>query len=143
MFGDHIVLAYSILGSVVALYVVVIVSLSLPQCVVVSALRMLLLFLACEMVFWMCFENVSLGSQVSPRILGSFTVGNVVLSICSVRVVRCSAGSGVKSVVVVLSAFSVSWLSLVQVCMSWRYCCTCCCAACGLVWEDRMVMSSA
>ena len=76
---------------------------------------------------------MSLGSSVRPRILGCLTVGSCVLFMCRVSVVLYSAGSGVKSVVVVLSALSVSWLAMVQSCICWRYCCTCCCAMCGLV----------
>lgn len=51
---------------------------------------------------------MSLGSNVSPKILGFLTVGRGVLLMCSVRVVLYSAGSGVKSVVVVLLALSVN-----------------------------------
>lgn len=75
MMGDQIVLAYSIRGSVVALYVVTIVSFDFPQCVVVSALSILLDCLALVIVFCVCFVNVSFGSHVRPRILGFFTVG--------------------------------------------------------------------
>ena len=56
----------------------------------------------------MCLLKVSLGSKVTPSILGSVCVGRVVPFICSVSVVLYSAGSGVKSVVDVLFAFSVS-----------------------------------
>lgn len=59
------------------------------------------------------------------------------------RVVLCSAGSGEKSVVVVLSAFSVSWFWSVQLWMLCRYCCTWACACCGLLCVDSTVMSSA
>ena len=41
-------------------------------------------------------------------------MGSVVLLICSVSVVLYSAGSGVKSVVVVLDALRVSWFCMVQ-----------------------------
>ena len=40
-------------------------------------------------------------------------MGSVVLLICSVSVVLYSAGSGVKSVVVVLDTLRVSWFCLV------------------------------
>lgn len=43
--GAQIVLAYSRIGLVIVLYVVAIVSLDLPQCVVVSDLRMLMVCL--------------------------------------------------------------------------------------------------
>ena len=120
MMGDHIVLAYSSVGRVMALYVMASVSFDLPQCVEVSALSMFSVGFALLMVFCVCFEKVSLGSSVSLRIFGSFTVGSVVLSICSVRVVLYSAGSGVKSVVVVFDALSLSWLSCVHLCISCR-----------------------
>ena len=51
---------------------------------------------------------------MSPGIFGSLFVGSVVLLICSVSVVLYSAGSGVKSVVVVLDALRVSWFCMVQ-----------------------------
>ena len=63
----------------------------------------------------MCLEYVSLGSRVRPRIFGSRTVGSVVSCIFSVSVLLYSAGSGVKSVVVVLDAFSMSELSVIHV----------------------------
>lgn len=107
--GDQMVLAYSITGSVVVLYVVINVSFDLPQCVVVSVFSMFMFCLVRVFVFRMCWANVSFGSQVSPRIRGSLTVGSMVLFICSVSVVLYSAGSGVNSVVVVLSALRVSW----------------------------------
>ena len=90
------------------------VSLAFPQCVVVSAPRILLLCLALLAVFSMCFENFSFGSRVRPRILGSLTVGRVWFPIVSDRVLLYSAGSGLNRVVVVLSGFSVSWLVVVQ-----------------------------
>ena len=51
--GDHIVLAYSIIGRVIVLYVVVSVSLDLPQCVDVSVLRMFIVCLDLVSVFCM------------------------------------------------------------------------------------------
>ena len=66
----------------------------------------------------------------------------MVLFICCVSVVLYSAGSGVKSVVVVLDVLRVSWFCLVQSYISCRYGCTCCCAMCGFACEDRMVVSS-
>ena len=48
-------------------------------------------------------QNVSFGSKVIPRIFGCFVVGNVWLFNLSDRVVLYSVGSGVESVVVVLS----------------------------------------
>ena len=118
--GDHTVFAYSMIGRVIVLYVVVSVSLFLPQCVVVRALSRFIVFVALVFMFCMCVEYVSLGSSVSPSILGFFCVGNVSLFICSVRVVLYCAGSGVKSVVVVLDVFSVSWFCCVQSCICCR-----------------------
>ena len=118
--GDHIVFAYSIIGRVIVLYVVVSVSLDFPQCVDVSAFMMLIVCFDLVSVFCMWLEYVSLGSRVRPSILGCFIVGSCVLFMCSVSSVLYSAGSGVKSVVVVLSAFSVSWFVMVQLCICWR-----------------------
>ena len=53
------------------------------------------------------------------------------------------AGSGVKSVAVVLEVFRESWFCCVQLCICCKYCCTCVCAVVMLVWVERMVMSSA
>ena len=86
---------------------------------------------------------MSLGSNVSPRIFGSLTVGRVSLSMCSVRVVLYSAGSGVNSVVVVLDLFSVRLLSFIHVFTCSRYGCICCCAVFGFMYDDMMVVSSA
>ena len=46
---------------------------------------------------------MSLGSRVSPNIVGLIFMGSIVLSICSASCVLYSAGSGVKRVHVVLS----------------------------------------
>ena len=56
-------------------------------------------------MIFMCCENVSFGSKVTPRIFGFLAVGSVFLPSLSDRVVLYSAGSGVKSEVVVLSVF--------------------------------------
>ena len=56
MMGDQIVLAYSRMGLVIALYVMLSVSLYFPQCVVVSAFMMCIVCLAFSVVFCMCFE---------------------------------------------------------------------------------------
>ena len=87
----------------------------------VRAFRTLMDFLALLIVFWVCLPKLSLGSKVSPRILGSFMVGRGVLFIVRESVVLYSAGSGVNSVVVVLEALSVSWFWIVQLCMCSRY----------------------
>ena len=47
-------------------------------------------------VISMCLLYVSLGSRVSPSILGLMFMGCVMLSICSSSCVQYSAGSGVK-----------------------------------------------
>ena len=57
------------------------------------------------MVTFACCENVSFGSRAIPRIFKCFVVGSVWLLNLSDRVLPYSAGSGVKSVVVVLSVF--------------------------------------
>ena len=80
---------------------------------------------------------------MSPSIFGCLTVGSVVLSIVSVSVVLYCAGSGVKSVVVVLFALSFNWFACVHVCICSRYGCTCCCAMRGCVCVESIVMSSA
>ena len=141
--GDQTVFAYSMIGRVIVLYVVVRVSLLLPQYVVVSALSRLIVFVAFVFVFCMCVEYVSFGSSVRPSILGLVFVGSVSLFICSVKVVLYCAGSGVKSVVVVLDVFSVSWFCCVQSCICCRYGCTCDCAVVIFVCVERTVTSSA
>ena len=81
MMGDVMVLAYSSLGRISVLYVTVSVSLSFPQEVEVKALSTFVVSRPLSIVFCMCFEYVSLGSNVSPKILGCFSVGSSVLSI--------------------------------------------------------------
>ena len=56
MMGDQIVLAYSRMGLVITLYVMLSLSLDFPQCVVVSAFMMCIVCLAFSVVFCMCFE---------------------------------------------------------------------------------------
>ena len=120
MMGDHIVLAYSNVGLVIALYVVSNVSFVFPQCVVVSDFRMFTVFLAFVTVFCMCCEKVNFGSNVSPSILGVVVVGSGVLFMCRFMGALYWAGSGVNSVAVVLVAFRVSWFCLVQLCICSR-----------------------
>ena len=86
---------------------------------------------------------MSFGSNVSPKIFGFLTVGSVSLLICRVRVLLYWAGSGVKSVVVVLVVLRESWFCFVQLCICWRYCCTCVCAVFMFVCVESIVMSSA
>ncbi len=56
MMGDHMVLEYSRMGLVIALYVVVMVSLCLPHFVDVSALSMFIVLRAFVAVCLMCSE---------------------------------------------------------------------------------------
>ena len=77
----------------------------LPHLVEVSAFRILSVCFALVIATFICFENVSFGSRVIPRIFRCFVVGNVWLFNVSDRVVPYSVGSGVTSVVVVLSVF--------------------------------------
>ena len=98
---------YSKIGQVIALNVETINSFCLHHLVEVSAFRMLSVCFALVMVTFTCCENVGFGSRVIPRIFGCFDVGTVWLFnlLVSDRVVLYSAGSGVKSVVVVLPVF--------------------------------------
>ena len=68
-----------------------------------------------------CSLNVSLGSKVSPSILGLRIVGSRVLSSYSDSSSLYSAGSVVKSVVIVLLALSFRSFVFVQVCTSSTY----------------------
>ena len=112
--GDHTVEAYSSIGLVTVLYVVVRVSFVFPHVVEVSAFRMLRVLFALSVVCLMCELKVIFGSNVSPSILGVLVVGSVVWSMVSVRVSLYSAGSGVKRVVMVLSALMIKSLSFVH-----------------------------
>ena len=71
------VFAYSKMGRVIVLKVDIISSFCLPHLVDVSALRMLRVRFALMVVSFMCCENVSFGSRVTPSIFGCLTVGNV------------------------------------------------------------------
>ena len=94
------------MGLVTVLYVFVKVSLFLPQWVEVRAFSILIVFSTLSFKVLICSLNVSLGSMVSPSILGLRIVGSRVLSSCSDSSSLYSAGSGVKSVVIVLSPTS-------------------------------------
>ena len=94
------------MGLVTVLYVFVKVSLFLPQWVEVRAFSIFIVFSALSFEVLICSLNVSLGSKVSPSILGLRIVGSRVLSSCSDSSSLYSAGSGVKSVVIVLLALS-------------------------------------
>ncbi len=119
--GDQMVDAYSRMGRVMVVYVFVRTSLCLPQDEAVSALMMLRVLRALSDMALMCCVNVSLGSSVRPSIFGYFVVGRVMLLMWSERVVSYSAVSGVKSVVVVLLALSVSWLRCVHASIWCKY----------------------
>ena len=97
------------MGLVTVLYVFVKVSLFLPQWVEVRAFSILIVFPALSFEVLICSLNVSLGSKVSPSILGLRIVGSRVLSSCSDSSSLYSAGSGVKSVVIVLLANFQIW----------------------------------
>ena len=71
------------MGLVTVLYVFVKVSLFLPQWVEVRAFSILIVFSALSFEVLICSLNVSLGSKVSPSILGLRIVGSRVLSSCS------------------------------------------------------------
>src|SRR5664279_823308 len=90
--GDQMVLAYSRIGRVIVLYVVIRVSFCFPQVVDVSAFRILIDLSAFSFVASMCLWKVSFGSKVSPSILGFLTVGIRVL--CSVCLQRGQRGDG-------------------------------------------------
>ena len=80
-----------------------------------------IVFSALSFEVLICSLNVSLGSKVSPSILGLRIVGSRVLSSCSDSSSLYSAGSGVKSVVIVLLALSFRSFAFVQVCTSSKY----------------------
>ena len=126
--GACIVPAYSSMDLVTVLYVFVKISLLLPQWVEVRAFSILIVFSALSFEVLICSLNVSLGSKVSPSILGLRIVGSRVLSSCSDSSSLYSAGSGVKSVVIVLLALSFRSFAFVQVCTSSKYGCSLCCA---------------
>ena len=64
-----------------ALYVASMVSLCLPHLVEVRTFSMLIVLRALVAARSMCLLYVSLGSSVSPSILGCVVMGSVVLSI--------------------------------------------------------------
>ena len=109
------------MGLVTVLYVFFKVSLFLPQWVEVRAFSILIVFSALSFEVLICSLNVSFGSKVSPSILGLRIVGSRVLSSCSDSSSLYSAGSGVKSVVIVLLALSFRSFAFVQVCTSSKY----------------------
>ena len=68
--GDLMVETYLSMGLVMALYVAMIVSFCFPHVVDVSALSICIVLRAFVVVIYMCLLYVSLGSRVSPSILG-------------------------------------------------------------------------
>ena len=61
----------------------IIVSFCFPHVVDVSALSICIVLRAFVVVIYMCLLYVSLGSRVSPRIVGLMFMGRLMLSICS------------------------------------------------------------
>ena len=85
----------------------------------------------CEMM-WMCVLYVSFGSMMRPRSYECVAIGSALLFNWRSRLLLYSAGSGVNSVPVVLSGFSVRLFCFVQaktLCMysyiSWLLSCLC------------------
>ena len=68
-----------------------------------SYFSILIVLRALVVVISMCLLYVTLGSRVSPSILGLMFMESAMLSICSLSCVLYFAGSGVKRVHVVLS----------------------------------------
>ena len=66
------------MGLFMALYVAMIVSFCFPHVVDVSALSICIVLRAFVVVICMCLLYVSLGSRVSPSILGLMFMGDVV-----------------------------------------------------------------
>ena len=62
---------------------------------------------ACTEMVWMCVLYVSFGYEVRPRTFGCVAMGCAVLFILRSRLLLYSTWSGVNSVKVVLSGFSV------------------------------------
>jgi hypothetical protein len=77
-----------------------------PQFVDVRHFRIFIVLVAWSCVLWMWVLKFSFGSNVIPSIFGCVMVGTVVLSMVRFSVFLYSAGSGVKSVAVLLDAFS-------------------------------------
>ena len=69
---------------------------------------------AFSFVIFVCSAKERPGSSVSPRILGFFTVGILMLLMDRLRTVPCSRLCEVKSVAVDLSGFSIRSFFIVQ-----------------------------
>ena len=91
----------------------------------------------------MCALYVSFGSKVRPRTFVGVAMGSALLFIVRSRLLVYSAGSGVNSVQVVLSGFSMRLFCFVQAKTLCRYGCMYFLAALVIVCVDVMVMSSA
>ena len=91
----------------------------------------------------MCVLYVSFGSKVTPRTFGCVAMGSAVLFILRARLLLYSAGSGVNTVQVVLSGFSVRLFCFVQAKTLCRYGCMYFLAALMLVCVNVIVISSA
>ena len=81
----------------------------LPHAVVFSAFMICGDLYAFVAMMAVCVLNVSLGSSVTPKIVGCVFMGRYTL-------VLSSAASGVNNVQIVLSELSMRLLSFVQVC---------------------------
>ena len=112
--GNQIVLAYSSIGLVIALYVVVRVSFCFPYEVEVRALMMLFLLFAVSDIVFRCLLTFSSGSNVSPRIFRFLTVGMILSLILRSSVWLFSDESSEKIVAVDLRGLSVRLFSTVQ-----------------------------
>ena len=119
--GDQIGLPYSTVVLVMTVHVLSSVSLDFPQCVVVSAFSIFVVFFALSVVFCICFAKVCLGSNVRPSIFIVLSVGSVVFIVSLSFVVECSAGCEMNSIVCVFEGFRIRLFCLVQLNMSCRY----------------------
>ena len=90
---------------------------ALSICIVLRAFVIVFFYVLC---FSMCLLHVSLGSRVSPNILGLMVMGSVV-SICSASCVLHSDVYGVKRVHVVLSGLRMRLFVCVHVCVFCMY----------------------
>ena len=94
-----------LLGSrvlVMAVYVFSSVSLDFPQCVVVRAFSIFVVFFALSVGFCICFEKVCLELIDRPSIFMFFFAGSVVSFVVSLSFVDCSAECGVNGIVCVI-----------------------------------------
>ena len=123
MIGAHEVQAYSRIGLVIDLYARINVSLFLPHDVPVSVLYIFTVLYAFVLVYFICSAKVSLGSRVSPSILGKGLVARILLFMVRLRDFEYSAGLGVKRVVCVLLVLRKRLFLVVQVVILSRYGC--------------------